>query len=246
LYAATRSEQHPNYKADSKRRLMVGAVRACGEAQRVGARVGGGTFGRLAVRIIGIAGVLGLLLVLSGSVWAYSSGPPVGLTGAPGEGTCANCHGNLNVGPGWVSISAPSDYSAGETIEVAVEVGQTGQQRWGFEITALDGTGQPVGHFAITDAARTQLDVDGGSGREYVSHTSLGTDPGVHDVSPGWTLEWTAPPAREDVTFYASGVAANNAQGSNGDYVYTTNLSLSATGVASTATSWGRIKGLFR
>ena len=177
---------------------------------------------------------------------AYSSGPPLGLTGAPGEGTCANCHDNLNVGPGWVSITVPSDYSAGETIDVTVQVGQTGQQRWGFSITALDDSNQPVGHFTITDPVRTEFDTDSGSGREYVMQTGVGSDAGVPDVSPGWTFQWTAPAARPGVTFYVCGVAANDAQGTNGDYVYTSASNLSETGAASSEVTWGRMKSLFR
>ena len=60
--------------------------------------------------------VLALALAAVGVAQAYTSGVPVGLTGAPGEATCAGCHDNLNTGGGWVSITAPNEYQAGETI----------------------------------------------------------------------------------------------------------------------------------
>ena len=106
--------------------------------------------------------VASVLLAATGAL-AYTSGVPTGLTGAPGEDTCANCHDNLNTGPGGATITAPGTYSAGETIEVLVDVFHAGQEKWGLEITALDDSNQPVGQFVITDAVRTQLDVDGGT-----------------------------------------------------------------------------------
>ena len=190
--------------------------------------------------------VASVLLAATGAL-AYTSGVPTGLTGAPGEDTCANCHDNLNNGSGGVTISAPATYSAGETIEVFVQAFHGGQRKWGFEITALDDSNQPVGQFVITDAARTQLDVDGGNGREYVMHTEVGTDEDVLDTSPGWAFDWVAPAGRPAVTFYACAVAANNGQGTNGDFCYTASLSstLTETGLDDEST-WSRIKRMYQ
>jgi hypothetical protein len=186
-----------------------------------------------------------ILMLLSGAAMAYTSGVPTGLSGAPGDETCANCHDNLNNGSGWISVTAPPDYSAGETIDITVQVGHNGQRKWGFTLTALDDSNQPVGSFTVTDAVRTQLDVDGDTGREYMMHTAAGTDEEVLDQSNEWTFQWTAPASRAGVTFYACGVAANNASGTNGDFCYTEALNLSETAV-SNGFSWGRIKGLFQ
>jgi hypothetical protein len=178
---------------------------------------------------------------------AYTPGVPTGLSGAPGEETCAGCHDNLNTGPGGVSITAPSQYQAGETIDVRVDLWHDGQEKWGFELTALDESDQPVGSFAITDAVRTQLDTDSGTGREYVMHTEPGTDTGVLNASLGWDFQWTAPASRASVTFYVAAVAANDAQGTNGDFTYTTTLTSDQTETGVNAdTSWGRVKELFR
>jgi len=186
-----------------------------------------------------------ILTLLSGAAMAYTSGVPTGLSGAPGEGTCANCHDNLNTGSGWMSITAPPDFEAGETIDVTVDMGHNGQRKWGFTLTALDAANEPVGTFTVTDPSRTQLDTDGGNGRQYMMHTEVGSDEDVLDGSLGWTFQWTAPAARSDVTFYASGVAANNGSGTNGDFSYTTMLSLSETAVQS-GFSWSRIKSFFQ
>jgi hypothetical protein len=193
------------------------------------------------------AAVLSLVLVLAfaGSACAYTSGVPVGLTGAPGEGTCANCHDNLNNGPGSVMISAPGNYSAGETIDVSVQVEHAGQVKWGFELTALNSSNEVIGQLVISDGVNTQLDVDGGNGRQYVMHTEDGTYTGSPDAPPAWDFQWTAPATREPVTFYACAVAANDGSGTNGDFCYTDVLSLQQTGIED-ETTWGRIKGLYR
>jgi hypothetical protein len=52
--------------------------------------------------------------------------------------------------------------------------------------------------------------------------------------------------AREAVTFYAAGVAADDAQGTNGDWVYTQTLTLSESGTGTDdRSSWSRIKSLY-
>ena len=190
-----------------------------------------------------------ILFLVASVASAYTPGVPTGLAGAPGEDTCANCHDNLNNGPGSATITAPSQYSAGETIEVTVDVSHVGQEKWGFTLTALDDSNNPVGDFVVTDAERTQLDIDGGNGRQYMMHTEPGTDTGVLDSSPGWTFQWVAPAARPAVTFYLAALAANDAQGTNGDYTYTATHTSSQleTGLAEPdVTTWGRMKSLYR
>lgn len=34
-----------------------------------------------------------LIVAIPSMVWSFSSNPPLGKTGASGEGTCADCHG---------------------------------------------------------------------------------------------------------------------------------------------------------
>jgi hypothetical protein len=194
-----------------------------------------------------MAALIGLILALAvaGSAHAYTSGVPTGLTGAPGENTCADCHDNLNNGGGGISISAPYSCAPGETLEISVDMHHMGQHKWGFELTCLDGLDEPCGEFLIHDPDRTQLDMDGDNGRQYVMHTGLGTDEGHMNMCLGWTFEWVAPmDDHPQITFYAAGVAANDGQGTNGDYVYTEALAIEQTPVD--ASSWGRIKQLYR
>lgn len=164
-----------------------------------------------------------LLLACSNVASGNSSGPINGVTGAPGEGTCANCHGNLNVGSGTLGLTAPAGYVAGAVYDLGISLAQNGQQRWGFEITALDGNNQRAGTFIITQPTRTQLSTDGITGRQYAKHTLAGTDLGIPNVAPGWTVRWQAPtPAVGDVIFYLAGNAANGNGLTTGDFIYTT------------------------
>ena len=189
--------------------------------------------------------VSGLLLLGSSGAQAFTPSVPTGLTGAPGEGTCADCHDNLNVGSGGVTITAQTEYAAAETVDIVVEVHHQGQVKWGFELTALDDSDQPVGQFVIVDAERTQLDIDGGNGRQYVMHTAAGTDTGVPHSSLGWLFQWVAPAGRPAVTFYTATVAGNDGSGTNGDFVYTATLSSTQTGLTD-VTTWSRIKEMFQ
>jgi len=189
-----------------------------------------------------------IILVASPLAIAFSGTPPDGRTGAPGESTCAGCHGNLNVGTGSVTLNAPSSYAPGETILLNLVVEQVGQQRWGFEITVLDDLDQPVGTLNVVDVVRTQKST-AGSGREYLKQTSGGTDPGTPNTSPGWDFSWTAPAGPlQAVTFYFVGNAADNNGSVSGDFIYTDSFSYDDTSVApeGAETTWGMIKSLYR
>ena len=165
-----------------------------------------------------------VLLVLlfaasTGSVFAFSFGPPVGKTGAPNEGTCAdaNCHtGNdLNASGGSLILTTPKTYELNQVYEIIVSLKRAGQNRWGFEMTALDGNGAGAGTFEVTDVANTQLK------GQYIMHTAAGSAQGTNDKNQ-WTLKWTAPDADVGpITFYAAGNAANGNFIPAGDYIYT-------------------------
>lgn len=172
--------------------------------------------------------LLGILLAV-GLLWAHISGPSDSVTGAPGEPTCADvaCHTSfaVNSGPGAFMLtpaaSTPGEYTPGDTIDIDIDLAQTGMLRWGFELTVLNGSNDPVGTILLSDPMRTQV-ATGGGGRQYLKHTELGTDSGVVNASPGWTFRWKAPAAGGGpVTFYAAGNAADGNNSTLGDYVYT-------------------------
>lgn len=168
-------------------------------------------------------GVLVLLFVAStGSAFAFSAGPLDELTGAPNEENCTQCHvGNtLNDADGSLMLTIPGTYEPNEIYAVVVNLSRTGQSKWGFEMTALDGDGARAGSFAADDAANTQ--VSEANSKQYIKQTFDGTATGTDDAH-SWEFQWTAPDADiGPITFYAAGNAANADFGITGDYIYTT------------------------
>ena len=174
--------------------------------------------------ILPVWGVLVILFIVStGSVFAFSGGPPDEKTGAPNENTCAQvgCHsGNdLNVSGGSLMLTIPETYIPTEVYTIVVNLSRAGQSRWGFEMTALDANGARVGTFAADTAGNTQLSE--ASSKQYIKHTSAGTAQGTNDAH-SWEFEWTAPDAdMGPITFYAAGNASNGNFNPIDDYIYT-------------------------
>ncbi|MEP7342836.1 MAG: choice-of-anchor V domain-containing protein [Acidobacteriota bacterium] len=168
-----------------------------------------------------------------------SPGPPLGFTGAPGEGTCVGCHYTFgqpnppNTG-GKVEINGlPASYTQGQSYTVTVIVSHPTARAWGFELTALDlgGTSSTVGALAVTSPATVLKRDSGDSGmlRTYLSHSG---EAGIAAGKPGsnsWSFSWTAPAASVgDITFYAVGNAANNQVSPEDDYIYATSVKVSS------------------
>jgi uncharacterized protein (TIGR03437 family) len=170
-------------------------------------------------------------------------GPPLGFTGAPGEGTCVGCHYTYgqpnppNTG-GSVQISGvPANYTPGQSYTVTVTVTHPTARRWGFEITPIIGEGGSAGTGTLTliDTVRTikREANPAGSPRTYISHYTEdinsplaedGTYPGKVG-SNSWSFTWTAPTVSSgEITFYAVGNAANNQVSPEDDYIYATSL----------------------
>jgi hypothetical protein len=151
---------------------------------------------------------------------AYSTGPPPGVTGAPGEVTCNVCHFS-NAGPGQFAILAPANYTPGQTYQVQVRhtTSDTTRRRWGFELTALSSsTASAAGTFSnVSNQTQTLSDSD----RFYIEHTLFGTFNGQTGGAQ-WTFEWTAPPNNVgEITFYAAGNQANGDGTFDGDRILT-------------------------
>ena len=188
-----------------------------------------------------LVGILGFILSnnVNPSVQAFSSGPPAGFTGAPGEFTCAECHVPPDPGTGLISITAPQTYVPGQTYPVTITHTNSDQTRlrWGFQLTALDPSDEKAGNFQSTDVFTQVLDNQGPDGsRQYIEHTGAGTFIGQRNGA-SWTFSWTAPSTDVGpVTFYAAGNHANNDGNSSGDHVYFTFV---ASAPASTTADFG-------
>lgn len=177
--------------------------------------------------ILGSAASVLCLLLLTGAI-VNSGGAPSGRTGAPGALTCADtgCHaGNpLNADGGSVAITAPSSYTPGTPVDLTLRVERSGAARFGFSVTVQDENGDMVGAWEPVNGEGTAFS-EFGTDASHLTHAPAVNVADEHS----WQLRWI-PPAQDagPVTFYAAGNAANGAQGSNGDFIYTTSLSLPA------------------
>jgi hypothetical protein len=159
-------------------------------------------------------------------VRAFAEGPPAGVTGAPGESNCTECHigGGPNTGPGRFTITAPASYEPGHTYSITVAHRTTDQsrRRWGFELTAVTVSGAQAGDFMVSNSTE-QVISGGASGveRQYIEHTLMGTFAGQENGAQ-WIFNWTAP-SRDvgSITFYAAGNQANDDGNLTGDQIYT-------------------------
>lgn len=148
---------------------------------------------------------------------------PIGRTGAPGEGSCANCHGGGSFSGQVVFQLGEEDVAAyvpGETYLITF-IGDYNAPRYGFSVTVLDGSNQPAGSFALINADNTWLATPA-NGRQYVGHRNA-------SANNEWMFEWTAPD--EDigpVTFYHAINAANGDNGTGGDFAETGSVTFSA------------------
>lgn len=139
--------------------------------------------------------VLAPFLLLFGNL----QNPPPGKTGAPGDGSCAECHTGTATNPGVVIMDfGKLTYSPGVKQRLSVHVlSNSAAQLTGFQVTARlasDET-QQAGHFEGTASAGVQIK----DGIEYISHSTI-------SGAKVYTFDWTPPPSG-DVKFYVSAVA---------------------------------------
>jgi len=169
-----------------------------------------------------------IVLILFVAVVAYAkiTGPDAGYTNAPGDlGNCTACHDTFhdpNVGPGSVRMTGvPTVYEPGQQYTVAVIVQQANRQRFGFQLTALDQSGNRAGTLSPMGSDSQVNSVSGIGGRQYIEHTDVGTFPNGAN-SRTWQLRWTAPSTDiGTVRFWFAGNGANGDGTNQGDYIYT-------------------------
>ena len=176
------------------------------------------------LRIAKLAIPMGLLPL---GVWAFRSGPPTGVTGAPGENTCftGGCHnapgGEFFPDSQGIQIDFPGggNYTPGVQQRLRLTVTDAQGQVFGFSLSARDqGNGQ-AGELASVDAA-TNVETD--AGVQYISHSFQGPrEDGTFE------FDWT-PPANDvgPVTFYVAANAANNNGNRTGDRIHARSFEL--------------------
>lgn len=168
------------------------------------------------IYLVGIvlAGTLGLALNKfseSGKFGTYHKFYPspnsstkniAGNTGAPGESTCASCHGaSLKVGGSESTMAfkdsadvVVTDYKPNHTYNLTFSLSSSGRK--GFQVIPLDANNKEVG----TLIAGTETMLLTANNKQYLNHSNANNS--------SWTFKWKAPATNVgDITFY---VAAGN------------------------------------
>jgi hypothetical protein len=162
-----------------------------------------------------------------------------GKTGAYSEGDCTQCHADFAVNTGTGSIvitSVPSlagGYYPDSVYTVTVTVSQVGDSLFGFDFEALTNATTNGGTLSLLTPS-TDVKTKASSTRLDVLQTGTGN---ISLNSHAFSFKWTAPATGSGtVTFYASGLAADNDGGTSGDYCYTTSMVLTqnTVGIAET------------
>lgn len=149
----------------------------------------------------------------------FGGSAPAAKTGAPGEGSCVDCHsGSTLPASGVVSFSfsgANNLYVPGQSYDITISL--TGSVKTGFQMTALDDNDSAAGDFTAGTNSQTQSN----AGKNYINHSaSSGVD--------SWTFLWNAPSVSAgDVTFYYAVNETNNNGNNQGDQIYIGSNSIS-------------------
>jgi uncharacterized protein (TIGR03437 family) len=156
-------------------------------------------------------------------LYAFSSNPPAGSTGAPGDSLCTRCHaGTLNPPGGSVRVEFPGDltYTPGNRQIWTVRITDPSARVFGFQLTvrlASNESNSRAGELVATDG--NTVVVRSGE-REFIGHLRLSTT-GV------FSFAWNPPgPGAGPVRVYVAAAAANGDGRNTGDRIYTASYTL--------------------
>jgi len=138
---------------------------------------------------------------------SFSSAPPIGRTGAPGESSCTGCHGGYNPQglDGSITISGlPAEVLPNTNYRVTVEVANPNglSLNAGMQMVALNSQDQNAGSFSNQSMGANVIVA--GNGRNYLGHSPAQ----VYDANrvATWSVDWMSPADPDpSVTFYAVG-----------------------------------------
>lgn len=167
--------------------------------------------------------VLSMIVAIPLILWSFPTNPPLGKTGAPGEGTCGDCHGG---GPGGGKIAVKSStgttYHPGTKQHLTVTITDAAASDWGYEMTSVQTTKPTVGT-GVFKATDTNSNVRKSGTKSYAAQANIQSG---KTKQATYKIDWT-PPAKSvgKITLYLSGVGG---QGDPSvDSVYKSSLTLS-------------------
>ncbi len=142
---------------------------------------------------------------------SYSSNPPTGKTGAPGDGKCSDCH-NGGTFTGNLSISnLPDTIIANKKYTISLNVNSKANKS-GFEMLVLDGKNNSLGSFIANAEVGSRID----NGKNYAAHKN---PKAFIAEKTSWTFDWTAPAkvTNDSLIFYYTSNLVNGTGNTTGD-----------------------------
>ena len=161
------------------------------------------------------------IISISFCLYSFSTNPPDGHTGAPGDMFCFQCHSDSNPAlngtltlEGFPDVITPNEtYSLKITNRVTEGVAVRG----GFQMTILSPFNTKAGDFSNPDPNSA---VSISDGRQYWDHDPALAYPDTNQAV-SWTVLWKAPelPSGSVITWYAAGNVANGNFQNTGDRI---------------------------
>jgi hypothetical protein len=154
-----------------------------------------------------------IVVIIPLMVWSFPSNPPLGKTGAPGEGTCGDCHGG---GPGGGKIAVTSSigafYKPGVEQRLTVTITDPNATKWGYEMTAVKTSNPSVGKgvFKVVD---TNSSVRSSGTKSYAAQVN---DKSGKTLQVKYPIDWI-PPSKNvgKVTLYFAANASDSTYNSS-------------------------------
>jgi hypothetical protein len=194
---------------------------------------------------VGLATLVLWLVVPADDARSFSAGAPAGYCNSPASpgSTCFTCHSSgpspITI-PGMITSNIPlNGYVAGSTYTITATVNGQGHNRFGFEITPQDLSGNLVG--SMNDLGPETMFQQSGM---YITHSSNSL---LNNDSKTWQFEWTAPAAGSgSVTFYGAFNITNNDGSYTGDtVVLSTSTFYEDSGLSVTSLNPGNITSVY-
>ena len=161
------------------------------------------------------------------------NGAPAGVTGAPGESTCAQggCHTGQAVQTNSNAVTIQfmnaagttpqTSYKANTKYRVMVTAAKSGAGRFGFQSTVKNASNAAVGTFAGVSGISKIVSSN------YATH--INADPAASGTDV-WYFDWTSPASSAgDITIYTSVNTADGSGSSTNDQIHTKSLTVSMT-----------------
>lgn len=167
-----------------------------------------------------------LTIVTSVLLLSFSSSPPLGRTGAPGEGLCSQCHSTAPNFIGTLEISGVPATVLPETtypISIIITRDDSIPLKAGFQLVALNGNDFNIG---TLNNGGSNVGFASSGVRNYAQHQNAKSFVVDQDTII-YTFDWTAPAiaGSNTITFYAASVLANGNGSSYNDRVLTQTVS---------------------